>query len=115
MDMNVPTVAALILLGTVLWSSRSRSPSEASQVQKAVSHHLAKKNTKQQTQGGSTQPTPASQIWVDKAVNTVLRNDAGCCGQRPSAADLAAYLKKTYATEAAMHPGVQLVAHSAFA
>ena len=49
------------------------------------------------------------QIWVDKPVNTALRNDAK--GSNPR--QIADYLSGVYQTEAAQHPGVRLVAHAA--
>jgi hypothetical protein len=50
-----------------------------------------------------------SQMWVDRAVNTALRNDAQ--GDDPMAIDR--YIRSTYAAEAATHPGVRLVAGKA--
>lgn len=49
-------------------------------------------------------------MWVDRAVNTALRNDAYGL---TSAADIEGYLTRTYFREAATHPGVRLVAHHA--
>ena len=53
-----------------------------------------------------------SQMWVDRPMNTILRNDL-IGGDNPHAID--EYLRKTYASEAATHPGVRLVAGQAIA
>lgn len=45
-------------------------------------------------------------MWIDRPINTVLRNDAR--SDNPDGIDQ--YLRSTYAAEAATHPGVRLVA-----
>ena len=50
-------------------------------------------------------------MWVDRPQNTVLRNDAQ--GNNPYEID--AYLREIYMREAAVHPGVRLVAGQAVA
>ena len=74
---------------------------------KPASKSLATQNKTQQRPGGVPQALPRN-MWVDRAVNTALRNDAQ--GRTPHGID--AYLKNTYAAEAAQHPGVRLVAAS---
>jgi len=97
--MNVPMLAAGALLVMIL----SQSPAK-----KAVkSAHSG------QTPGGHylTRPTGPSQMWVDRPVNTVLRNDV----QADDPTGIDRYIRQTYMTEAASHPGVRLVAGKAFA
>lgn len=98
MKMNVPMLAAIALAVTVLMSA---SPAKR-----------ASKTLKSQTPGGHslTRPTLPSQMWIDKAANTVLRNDK----QGNNTSDIDAYMRRTYATEAAMHPGVRLMAGKAY-
>ena len=95
--MNVPLVALAALMGSMLWTTKSAKS-------------LAAQNVAQQTPGGHamTRPTMASQMWVDTAVNTALRNDA--VGSHPN--DVDAYLRNIYRMEAASHPGVRLIAHT---
>ena len=69
------------------------------------SSRLARANVRQQEPSGLT----PQQIWVDKPVNTALRNDA--VGNTPRA--IHDYLDGVYEKEAAQHPGVRLVAHAA--
>ena len=66
-----------------------------------------------QTPGGHSmdRPTGPSQMWVDRPINTVLRNDA----RGGNFEAINAYIRDTYATEAASHPGVRLVAGQAVA
>ena len=56
------------------------------------------------------QPATAHNIWIDKPVNTILRNDRDPAGQTPT--QIQTYLRNIAATEASLHPGVQLVAHA---
>ena len=91
------TIAATILVGAVAY-----------QYMKPESKRLASQNARQQTPGGQSTGLP-SRMWIDRPVNTVLRNDA----QYDEPHRIDAYLKSTYATEAAQHPGVRLVAGSA--
>ena len=91
MEKMLPLLA-LIALGLVVMSSGSPS----------------KKLVEEQVPGGHslTRPTGPSQMWVDRAVNTVLRNDAK--GETP--AEIDRYLKRTYASEVDCHPGVTMLA-----
>lgn len=50
-------------------------------------------------------------MWVDRPINTVLRNDA----QANSTTGIDRYIRQTYMKEAASHPGVRLVAGQAYA
>lgn len=94
-------LAALALGVTML--SNARTPAK-----KAVKSAL-----NGQIPGGHslTRPTGPSQMWVDRPINTALRNDAK--GNNPTEIDR--YLRQTYMTEAAAHPGVRLVAGQAYA
>ena len=98
--MNLPLLAAIALGATML---TSKNPAKA----------VVRQSQKGMTPGGHalTRPTGPSQMWVDRPENTVLRNDAK--GRTPVQIDR--YLRQTYATEAAMHPGVRLVAGTATA
>ena len=98
--MSLPQLAAAALGLTMLASTKSTK-------QKVKQAHNG------QTPGGHylTRPTGPSLMWVDKAENTTLRNDAQ--GDTPTEID--AYLRDTYLREAAQHPGVRLVAHAAVA
>lgn len=95
-------LALLALAATVLNSSSKTATT------------LALQNSQQQKLGGHTltRPTGPTQMWVDRPQNTTLRNDAKCCD---SVDEIDRYLRKTYATEAATHPGVRLVAEYAAA
>ena len=99
--MSLPTLAAVALVGTMLSQSK-KTPKQ-----------VVKSSLKGQTLGGHalTRPTMPSQIWVDRPQNTVLRNDA--VGNDPHEVD--AYLRQIYYREAALHPGVRLVAGQAIA
>ena len=96
--MEAPQLAMLALIGTALWT----------QVPASKAGKLAVQNRQQQTPGGHPmdRATYPSQIWVDKAVNTTLRNDAK--GNTP--AEIDAYLRSVYQQEAASHPGVRMLA-----
>lgn len=97
--MSLPTVALIALVVTMLSNSQTK--------------RIVKEAHMGQTPGGHSQdrPTGPSQMWIDRPVNTVLRNDAK--GDSPS--DIDRYLRTTYMTEAASHPGVRLVAGKAVA
>ena len=99
--MSLPAIA-LVALGAVMLNTHSKPAVQATkQAQRGMTpggHHL-------------TRPTGPSQMWVDKPQNTGLRNDAK--GRNPTEIDH--YMRKTYMTEAATHPGVRLVAGKAFA
>ncbi len=97
--MSLPILAAAVVATTYLMSHGS-------------SKKLAAQMVTQQTPGGRIASLGHEHLMhVDKAQNTSLRNDA--IGDSP--AEISAHLKRTYASEAATHPGVRLVAASAFA
>lgn len=97
--MSLPTLAAVALAATVLMQPPAK---------KAARSALGG-----QTPGGHslTRPTGPSQMWVDRPINTVLRNDAK--GSNTDQIDR--HIRQTYMTEASMHPGVRLVAGQAHA
>ena len=95
--MSLPTLALIALVATMLSSSPAKKAVQtAHSRQTPGGHHL-------------TRPTGPSRIWVDRPINTVLRNDAQ--GETPEQIDR--YIRSTYATEATAHPGVRLVAGQA--
>ena len=100
--MSLLTLAAIALVATLL-SQTNKTPT---QVVKTGLQGQSK-------QGGHPlkRPTGPSQMWVDRPINTSLRNDAQ--GQTPE--QIEAYLQRTYASEASVHPGVRLVAGQAVA
>ena len=91
--MAVPAIALAALVATSL---RGKTP-----------RTLAAENSKTQVPGGhyTNRPTVPSRMWIDRPINTILRNDA--VGDTPAQID--AYLRQTYTQEAATHPGVRLV------
>ena len=97
--MSLPALAAIALGVTMLSSTPAKK--------------AAKTAHKGQTPGGHhlTRPTGPSQMWVDRPINTVLRNDA----QANSTTGIDRYIRQTYMKEAASHPGVRLVAGQAYA
>lgn len=101
-SMNVPTLAALMVAGAV-----------AMHMMPYKSKIQCETHVSQQTPGGTQDqyPTMASQIWVDKAQNTALRNDT-VDTPYPDAIDK--HVKATYAVECAMHPGVRLVGQAVY-
>lgn len=103
--MNLPTLSAIALVATMLSQSK-KTPAQV--VQSGLKS--------QSTPGGHplNRPTGPSQLWVDKPVNTTLRNDAGAI-RNDTTAGIASYLKETYMREARTHPGVRLVAGQAVA
>jgi hypothetical protein len=90
---------AAIALGVTMLSSTSakKAVKTAHSGQTPGGHHL-------------TRPMGPSQMWVDRPINTVLRNDA----QADNPAKIDSYIRQTYMTEAASHPGVRLVAGQAY-
>ena len=97
--MSLVQLTAFAILGMVLWEGPLRS------------WRLAKTQVDSTLPGGNEDTFPTNfgtSIWVDRPVNTALRNDA--VGNNPG--QIQAWVKRTYATEAAVHPGVQLVANS---
>ena len=97
--MSLPTLAAVALAALVLSQSAAK--------------FAAKSSLPGQTPGGHAieRPTRPSQMWIDKPVNTALRNDA--IGRNSTEIDN--YLRQQYMREAAAHPGVHLVAGKAVA
>ena len=91
--MNVPMLAAVGVAGYLLYQRMYPAS------------RLARANVRQQEPSGLT----PQQIWVDKPVNTALRNDA----QGSTPRQIHDYLERVYEKEAAQHPGVRLVAHAA--
>jgi len=94
--MSAVTLAALLLMGTVIYNGPMKS------------YQLAQTLVHTTTPGGveAVRPTMANQIWIDTPQNTVHRNDA--VGGHPD--EIESHLKQLYAAEAAVHPGVRLVA-----
>ena len=97
--MTLVTIAAIALIGTMLMNQKSPKK-------------IAQQTFNSQVPGGHslTRPTQPSQMWVDRPHNTILRNDA----QSDNVHGIDAYLRGTYTREAAVHPGVRLVAGQAF-
>ena len=95
--MSLPSLALIALVATAL---NSQTPAK----------RAVKTAPSGQTPGGQPVGRP-SQMWVDRPINTVLRNDAK--GDNPAAID--SYIRTPYMTEASTHPGVRLVAGKAYA
>ena len=97
--MSIVQLAAFSILGLLVWEGPLKT------------WRLAKAEVDSTLPGGNEDTFPTNfgtSIWVDRPVNTALRNDA--VGNNPD--QIQAFLKRTYTTEAAVHPGVQLVANS---
>jgi hypothetical protein len=79
----------------------------------------AARTLSKQTPGGNTRQ---SQLWIDRPINTLMRDDTVRCETDDAGVETCVtqgqidnYIRQTYMTEAAQHPGVRLVADAAFA
>lgn len=102
----VPIVAGALLIYAAV---------SASAPAKTAARTLSK-----QTPGGNT--SRPSQLWIDRPINTLMRDDTVRCETDDAGVETCVtqgqidnYIRQTYMTEAAQHPGVRLVADAAFA
>ena len=74
-----------------------------------TSKQLAAKSIGKTCQNAQREHSCENQVWVDRALNTVLRDDRL---QMSTHQQVVQYVKSQYMREASEHPGVRLVAHT---